>query len=253
MPRYTCKCKDPQHIKDLCRLRRSTTDRSEKTRLTKEILRERMLSRIAWWSDLEQTAARGDYTAVEYIRRRSSPKPDYNVLVRSAGSKRGAVDLVRKHLEDVFCKAIPPDEEAHINASLESMSSCLREQDYVPFANEEILTVVANRKTSKTAGESGVSNEFLKCLAACEQGLDMLQHFLSLMFIRGGGDLDLIRSCVCCSYSESSNSEGSKGCETHMLIGNNTQSFQQTAHQQIVGSLASSTISNGRPPRRTGS
>ena len=196
IPRYTCKYKDPQHIKDLCRLRRSTTDRSEKTRLTKEILRERMLSRIAWWGDLEQTAARGDYTAMEYIRRRSSPKPDYNMLVRSAGSKYGAADLVRKHLEDVFCKAIPPHEEADIKTSLTSMSSCLREQDYVPFTNEEILTVVANLKTSKTAGESGVSNEFLKCLAACEQGLDMLQHFLSLMLIRGGSDLDLIRSCI---------------------------------------------------------
>ena len=125
-------------------MRRSTTDRSEKTRLTNEILREHMLSRIAWWSELEQVAATGDYTAVQYIKRRSSPKPDYSVLIRSTGSKRGAAELVRKHLEEVFCKPIPPDEEADIMTSLASMSSCLREQDYVPFTNEEVLTVIAN-------------------------------------------------------------------------------------------------------------
>ena len=68
-------------------MRRCTEDRAEKTRLTKDILRERMLARIAWWSELEQTAAAGDYTAVQYIKRRSSPKPDYSVLVRDAGSK----------------------------------------------------------------------------------------------------------------------------------------------------------------------
>ena len=124
-----------------------------------------MLARIAWWSELEQTAAAGDYTAVQYIKRRSSPKPDYSVLVRDAGSKCGAAELVRKHLAEVFCTAIPPDEEAAIKTSLASMS-CL-EQDYVPFTHEEILTVIANLKTSKTAGESGVSNEFLKCLFGC--------------------------------------------------------------------------------------
>ena len=113
---------------------------------------------------------------------------------RDAGSKCGAAELVRKHLAEVFCTAIPPDEEAAIKTSLAPMS-CL-EQDYVPFTHEEILTVIANLKTSKTAGESGVSNEFLKCLAACEQGLDMLQHFLSMMLIEGGSDLDLVRSCI---------------------------------------------------------
>ena len=194
IPRQSYKYKDPQHIKDLCRMRRCTEDRAEKTRLTKDILRERMLARSAWWSELEQTAAAGDYTAVQYIKRRSSPKPDYSVLVRDAGSKCGAAELVRKHLAEVFCTAIPPDEEDAIKTSLASMS-CL-EQDYVPFTHEEILTVIANLKTSKTAGESGVSNEFLKCLAACEQGLDMLQHFLSMMLIEGGSDLNLIKSCI---------------------------------------------------------
>ena len=195
IPRRSCKYVDPPHVKELCKRRRKSVA-DERSRLTKEILTQRHLARLHWWSTLESQAASGEFGAIDYVRKRQNPKPSTTCFVTQAGGAEAAAKQVKDHFSEVFVRSRDPAEDEAVEDCLRKFNDLCNPSNCVPFTIEEIQNAVHTLKLNKTAGLTGMSNEFLQCLAQSTEGVNMLQDFLAVLLQRGAHDIGALKQCV---------------------------------------------------------
>ena len=189
VPRRSCKYVDPPFVKDLCKQRRSCGEVQERSRLTKEILTQRHLARLHWWSKLESQAASGDFGAIDYVRKKQNPRPSTKSFVARVGGAQAAATEVKDHFSQVFSQPSENEEDEAVKRCLRTLRELCSPTNCVPFTQDEIRSAVHALKLNKTAGPTGMSNEFLRSLIQTDEGIDILQHFLTALLHHGSDDM----------------------------------------------------------------
>ena len=162
-------------------------------RLTRDILSARHLARIQWWQSLAESARQGDSVSVDYIRRGNQPKVSCTQFL--AKGKVEAVNEVRDHFSGVFCKPQSSYEQDSVQESLRTLRD--RAATAIqPYSHQEICDAVGKRKKGKTAGISGISNDFLAVLVETEDGRCILQQTFNLLLEKGFHDVPELKRCL---------------------------------------------------------
>ena len=157
--------KDPPHILQKIKLRRSLRGTAARD-LAKEIVAMRKEAKSAW------------LTITYFNRRQSVVSTHSNYIVRAGGKQRAIADL-RKHfcLKYTPVDVLPPD--------LPHRILCASPQPLPPpalISVQEIKDVVDTCKSGKSAGNDGISYEFITALCSTDLAEHLADLFNSILF-----------------------------------------------------------------------
>ena len=170
--------RDSEEIKAMIKTRRGLKG-AESRALAKEILAARRNEKAAWLTKVLDRSANGDFHAISYFNRRQSVITTHsNYMIRAGGRQRAVAEL-RQH----FCLKYTPPEV--LPPDLPQQILCSLDQPIPPpplITVQEIQDVVNTCKMGKSAGDDGISYEFLAALSNSELAPHLADFFNSILF-----------------------------------------------------------------------
>ena len=156
----SCRYQDSTEIKGLIRERKRVFGR-ERRDLSKQIAQQRAAARKEWLQHLLNLGAGGDYRAISYFRRRESVAHTHASFV----IRMGGIDSALKAMKSFYHAKYTPRE---LTPPSLPMAMYLSAVPHVPapqpIQEEEILHVLSTCKRGKSAGQDGITYEFIETL-----------------------------------------------------------------------------------------
>ena len=167
--------RDPPEVLELIRQRRLSS-KSEGADLGRSIVELRRAKRQEWMSDLLQKARTGDYAAITYFRRRQSTGHAHtSYAVRAGGIEKATLDLQHyyraKYTSDDQSTTALRQVQLHANTATH----------FNPITEEELDRALAEAKRGRSAGETGITYEFLQIIACTGLKVHMLDMLNGIM------------------------------------------------------------------------
>ena len=162
----------PDFIRDKIKERRLLGGSAARA-LGKEISAMRKQATATWLTSVLDKAAKGDFFAISYFKRRNSViNAHSNYIVRAGGKHRATAELRRYFSLKYTPTDLPPPDLPHkiLSCGIPLPQSSL-------ITTKEIADVINTCKLGKSCGNDGISFEFLTALADS----DLAQHFADFL------------------------------------------------------------------------
>ena len=176
---------DPQHIKELCRLRSLCVCPATRKDYSFKIFKLRDAARKAWHKSLVQEAANGNWASRKLLQQRRPLQTAVRPLLdKHQGDRAAVAHSVQQHFQEKFSTPDDGDALEHYLHGLPD-SECL-------FTPEEVIRAVGALKPNKTTGISRLSVSLLQHLVQAEFGLHLLCTMLNAFLT----DLTMLPTCL---------------------------------------------------------
>lgn len=176
---------DPQHIKELCRLRSLCVCPATRKDYSFQIFKLRDAARKAWRKSLVQEAANGNWASRKLLQQRRPLQTAVRPLLdKHQGDRAAVAHSVQQHFQEKFSTPDDGDALEHYLHGLPD-SECL-------FTPEEVIRAVGALKPNKTTGISRISVSLLQHLVQAEFGLHLLCTMLNAFLT----DLTMLPTCL---------------------------------------------------------